>query len=54
MGLTVTIIVLVVLAILLGALLTGVMGAPRHLRPHRARGGRPAARMRFRRRNRNV
>jgi hypothetical protein len=46
MGLTITIIVLAVLAVVLLAMLTGMMSWPRNLRAHRARGGRPAARMR--------
>jgi hypothetical protein len=46
MGLTITIVVLVVLAIVLLAMLTGMMSWPRNMRPHRPRGGRPAARMR--------
>lgn len=52
MGLTITIIVLVVLAVVLLAMLSGLMSWPRNLRPHREGGGRPAARMRrFKRRH---
>jgi uncharacterized iron-regulated membrane protein len=46
MGLTITIIVLGVLAITLLAMLTGMMSWPRRMRPHRSHGGRPAARVR--------
>jgi len=46
MSLTIAIIVLVVLALGLIGILTGVMRWPRNLTPHRARDGRPAARMR--------
>jgi hypothetical protein len=52
MGLTITIIVLAVLAIVLLGMLTGMMSWPRNMRPHRSRGGRPAARMRRFRRGR--
>jgi hypothetical protein len=46
MGLTVAIVVLAALAIVLLAMLTGMMSFPRRFRPHRPSGGRPAARMR--------
>jgi hypothetical protein len=54
MSLTVAIIVLIVLALGLVGLLTGMMSWPRNLTPHRARGGKPAARIRrFQRRPRS-
>jgi hypothetical protein len=46
MSLLTTIIVLVALAVILLTLLAWTMSWPRNLRPHRRRGGRPAARMR--------
>ena len=46
MTLTIAIIVLVVLALGLIALLSGMMSLPRHMERHRARGGKPAARVR--------
>jgi hypothetical protein len=52
MGLTATIIVLVVLALVLISGLAYAMSRPKELRPHRPAGGRPSARMRFRRRHR--
>jgi hypothetical protein len=49
MSLGLTIVVLVLLALALIAGLALVMSRPTRLRPHRPRGGRPAARMRWRR-----
>jgi preprotein translocase subunit YajC len=48
---TLTVIVLIVLAVVLIALLAFAMSRPAKLRPHRRRGGKPAARMRYRRRS---
>jgi hypothetical protein len=48
MSLTVAIIILVVLAVALVGGLAFTMSRPTKLKPHRARGGRPAGRMRWR------
>jgi hypothetical protein len=47
---TLTVIVLTVLAVALVGVLAFAMSRPAKLTPHRPRGGRPAARMRYRRR----
>ena len=51
MSLGIAIILLVALAVALIAGLWLVMSQPTRLRPHRTRGGRPAARMRWHRRH---
>jgi hypothetical protein len=48
---TLTVIVLILLAALLVGLLAFAMSRPAKLRPHRRTGGKPAARMRYRRRS---
>jgi len=53
MTLTATIIVLAALAVVLIAGLALVMAQPGRLRPHRRRGGRPSARMRWHQRRGN-